>query len=505
MPTKQSKRTWALVATALTVAACGTRLPDEAFVQTGAGGTATGAQSATGTATGAAATGTAAAGTGATGTGAAAGATAAGGGAATGGGDGAAAPTDAGGGAAAEAGPNQASDVGVTETTIRIGTIVAENGVLGDAFKPAATGLRSWVEYVNAQGGIGGRNVELFTCDDREDRARTLECARQLVEQDQVFALIATNTRSLGGAATYLHEQGIPVLGNPINNSFYRFDNFFSIYGAQAPRDNETVGADGQLVFNTTIARFLRQELGGTRAAVFSYDIAESAQAGDAFQKGLELEGFTVDRFVVSFAAPSFDAAVADMQRNGTTIILDAMDEGANRRLCDAMERRSFTVAAKVSTIPLMGDSLGQNFGPACRPVTYVIGDSLPYTDTSVPFIAAYRDAMAQYQRGQELHQWGLEAWAMGQILQDYLVAAGPAPTRQGFMDTMNAFEGAAPAGIMTPTLQYHQDLSATTTRDCVSVSRWDDGVGTWVVGAAFPYCVDDAQVYYSPVAEQGT
>ncbi|MEY2418021.1 MAG: hypothetical protein QOG90_701, partial [Actinomycetota bacterium] len=30
-------------------------------------------------------------------------------------------------------GPNKASDVGVTEKTIAIGTIVAENGVLGDA------------------------------------------------------------------------------------------------------------------------------------------------------------------------------------------------------------------------------------------------------------------------------------------------------------------------------------------------------------------------------------
>ena len=31
----------------------------------------------------------------------------------------------------------------------------------------------------------------------------------------------------------------------------------------------------------------------------------------------------------------------------GTQVIVDAMDEGANRRLCDAMERRSFTVTAK--------------------------------------------------------------------------------------------------------------------------------------------------------------
>ncbi|HET7719055.1 MAG TPA: ABC transporter substrate-binding protein, partial [Acidimicrobiales bacterium] len=419
------------------------------------------------------------------------------------------APADPGGGGgegATPAGPNQASDVGVTETTLRIGTIVAENGVLGDTFAPAATGLRAWVEPVNAQGGIGGRTLELFTCDDREDRARVLECARQLVEQDQVFALIATNTRALGGAAQYLHDQGIPVLGNPINNSFYRFDNFFSVYGSPYPRNNQVAGFDGQLASYTTVPRFLREELGASRAAVFSYDVAESAQAGDFMQGGLEREGFTVDRYVVSFAAPSFDAPVAEMQRNGTTVILDAMDEGANRRLCDAMERRGFTVNAKVSTIVVMGDSLGENFGPACRPVTYILGDSIPYTDTSVPFIASYREAMGQYQRGQELHQWGLEAWVMGQMLQDYLVAAGPAPTRQGFMAALNALDGASPAGIMTPTIRYSgPPASAATVPDCIGASRWDDAAGGWVPAAPFPYCIPDAQQFFTPVAEQGT
>jgi branched-chain amino acid transport system substrate-binding protein len=501
----ETRRALALLVVLL-FAACGTRLPDEAFVATADGSTGAGGSSATGggsTTGGATSTGgDATAGGGGSTTG---GATSTGGdGTATGGTDAGTGPADAAGGGAA-AGPNEASDVGITETTIRIGSIVAENGVLGDTFAPAATGLRAWVEHINAQGGIGGRTVELSTCDDREDRARTLECARTLVEDDQVFALVATNTRALGGAAQYLADQGVPVLGNPINNSFYRYPNFYSVYGSPyGPRDGATVGAGGQLSYLSTQYRYFRTELGATTAAVFSYDVAESAQAGDLFEAALESEGFAVERYVVSFAAPSFDAAVADMQRAGTQVIVDAMDEGANRRLCDAMERRSFTVLAKVSTIPLMGDSLGQNFGDACRPVTYVPGDSLPYTDTSVPFIAAYRDAMAQYQRGKELHQWGLEAWAMAQMLQDYLVTAGPAPTRAGFMATLDAYDHASPAGVMTPSIQYTGDPGASTVADCISVARWDDGTGGWVSAASFPYCVADAHQVFVPAAEAG-
>ena len=90
----------------------------------------------------------------------------------------------------AVSGPNQACDIGITATTITLGNITAENGVLGDAFAPAVRGMRAWTAAINAKGGINGRKVILKTCDDREDRARDLACAQQLVERDKVFALV---------------------------------------------------------------------------------------------------------------------------------------------------------------------------------------------------------------------------------------------------------------------------------------------------------------------------
>lgn len=485
------------------LAGCGTRLPDEAFVQagtaTGVGGSAVSTPGAGPGGAGARTSTTVAGGEG----GGATASTAPGGAAPAPGAEGGGAGGGGGGG-----GPNQASDVGVTETTLRIGTIVAENGVLGDVFAPAVTGLRSWVEYVNAQGGIAGRTIELFTCDDREDRARTLECARRLVEQDQVFALVATNTRAMGGASTYLVEQGIPVLGNPINNAFNRFPNFYSVYGSPYPRDGGPVGHQNQLVSYSTIYRWFKDNLGVTKAAVFNYDIAESAQAGDFLVAGLEAEGFDVTRYAVSFAAPAFDAPVADMQRNGTEIVFDAMDTGANVRLCDAMARRNYSPRAKVSTIPVMGAEYGEQFNDSCRNVSYVPGDSRPFTDTSHPFVAAFQEGMQRYQRGKQLHQWALESWLMGQMLQDALVAMGPAPTRDGFEQHLRSLRSSDIGGVMTPTIQWvpnEPPFTQPRVRDCIGISKWDDGAGGWVAATSFPYCIDDAIQYFTPVAEQGT
>ncbi|HVT75582.1 MAG TPA: ABC transporter substrate-binding protein, partial [Acidimicrobiales bacterium] len=223
--------------------------------------------------------------------------------------------------------PNKASDVGVTATSITLGTIVAENGVLGDAFAPTARGMRAGAAYMNAHGGIHGRQIDLKTCDDREDRNRDLQCAQQLVEHDKVFALVATNSRAFGGSAQYLADHEIPVIGEPITNSFTRYPTMFSVYQNGYKRDGKTAGYNGQLVNTSGIYRWFKQNMNLTKAAVFDYDIDESKQAGQFMLKGLQLEGFSTTEYTVSFAAPSFDQAVADMQRQGTQIMFDAMDD----------------------------------------------------------------------------------------------------------------------------------------------------------------------------------
>ena len=193
---------------ALLLPACGTRLPNSAFVnagnksgsgisagdeggtdQSGNGGTAGDA----GTAGGATAGGTAggAAGAAAGKTGGAAGA--------------------AGGGAS---GPNTASDVGVTPTSIKIGNVTSVQGQFGpDAFSPSLYGLQAWANGVNARGGVSGRKVSIDTCDDRDTGDGNLACSQKLVDQDKVFVFLANNSQSSSRSAGFTNSKGVPDLG----------------------------------------------------------------------------------------------------------------------------------------------------------------------------------------------------------------------------------------------------------------------------------------------------
>ena len=488
------------LAALLVLAACGTRLPDEAFEETevlvGDEVAAEGTDGTDGTpaegADGAVATD---GGTGTDGTTGGDGGTAGG----TTGGDG-------GTGGGGPGGPNRASDTGVTATTITLGNITAESGFLGDAFAPAVRGLRAWVQATNAKGGIHGRQIVLKTCDDQENRSRVLQCARKLVEEDKVFALVATNTRAMGGASEYLQQKGVPVIGIPINNAFYRFSHFWSGYGSGYARDGKTVGYKGDLVSYSGLSRWFRQKLGVKKAAVVFYDIPESSQAGAFIRKGLELEGFTVQSYTVSFAAPNFDSAIADMERRGIEIVLDSLDEGANRRFCDRLEGRLDTMKAKVSTVVIQGQNIGKEYKEGCRNKVYVGGSTITYAATKVPEVAAFRSAYSKYQPGVELHQWALEAWMMATMVAEGIEKMGGAPTRKGLEDHLRGLKRYNARGLSVPFDYRTVDYSKPTGEDCFSVTRWQDSKGGWVdAGGKFPFCYPDAKIYSTPAAEDGT
>jgi len=106
------------------------------------------------------------------------------------------APAPAGGAPAAPGGkPNYASDVGVTADTIRIGTINMTSATR--SLGPALAGVQEQnldaaVKYINRQGGVSGRKLQLVTCDDGGDIARGRACYEKL--KGNVFAMVPSLT-----------------------------------------------------------------------------------------------------------------------------------------------------------------------------------------------------------------------------------------------------------------------------------------------------------------------
>lgn len=120
-------------------------------------------------------------------------------------------PTTTPGQTTAESGPNVVSQ-GVTDDTVKIGTISLVSGAFAFIGQPAYDGFRACVARLNAQGGVQGRQVEIIAYDDQYDAATGKATMERFVEQDKVFLLASLFGNIVEPSLDYLKEKGIPII-----------------------------------------------------------------------------------------------------------------------------------------------------------------------------------------------------------------------------------------------------------------------------------------------------
>ena len=78
--------------------------------------------------------------------------------------------------------------------TVRLGAILAVTGPNANLGTPEARTLQMMVEKVNASGGLSGKKVELLLRDSQGSPEKAISFAKQLIEEEQVLAIIGPST-----------------------------------------------------------------------------------------------------------------------------------------------------------------------------------------------------------------------------------------------------------------------------------------------------------------------
>jgi len=100
---------------------------------------------------------------------------------------------------------------GVTDDSIVLGSHQPLTGPAAPGYLAVSQGARAVFDYVNAQGGIHGRQIDYRVEDDAYDPAQTIDVTRQLVIEDEIFAMVGgLGTPTHGGVIDYLNEEGVP-------------------------------------------------------------------------------------------------------------------------------------------------------------------------------------------------------------------------------------------------------------------------------------------------------
>jgi branched-chain amino acid transport system substrate-binding protein len=92
--------------------------------------------------------------------------------------------------------------------TIKVGAILAVTGPASFLGAPEAKTLQMLVDEINAKGGINGNKVELIIKDSGASPEKAVSFAKQLIDEEKVFAIIGPSTSGESMAIKNIAEEG---------------------------------------------------------------------------------------------------------------------------------------------------------------------------------------------------------------------------------------------------------------------------------------------------------
>jgi branched-chain amino acid transport system substrate-binding protein len=104
-----------------------------------------------------------------------------------------------------------ASAPGITKSQILIGSHQPLTGPAAPGYSEIAPAANAYFQYVNAHGGVNGRKIKYTYLDDGYDPSKTASVVRQLVLQDNVYAIFnGLGTPTHLAVVKYLNSAKIP-------------------------------------------------------------------------------------------------------------------------------------------------------------------------------------------------------------------------------------------------------------------------------------------------------
>lgn len=164
---------------------------------------------------------------------------------------------------------------GVTHDRILLGQAAAFSGPAAQLGIQMRNGIKAYLDYVNQNGGVHGRKLELITEDDRYEASVAPAASKKLIGEHKVFALLGYVGTPTGAAHLPVVTQAkVPLVGmftgaEILRDPFNRY-----VFHVRASYYDETEKIVEQVLFT-----------GGKKIAVFY----QADNYGEAGRKGTEI------------------------------------------------------------------------------------------------------------------------------------------------------------------------------------------------------------------------
>ena len=322
---------------------------------------------------------------------------------------------------------DEAGNPGVSADQVLFGQSAAFSGraqELGDSMR---LGIEAAFHEVNQAGGVHGRMLELKTSDDRYEPGYAVQSTKWLIEQEGVFALIgAVGTPTTRMSSPIAQDAGVPFIAPFTGAEFLRDPALDTVLNLRASYHQET---------EEIIAR-LTEDLGITRIGVFYQDDAfgQDGLAGVRMalqRRGMEPVGaWHYERNTGAV----IEATLSIIEANPEAVIMIGTQDAVATTI-KLVNRDIRPVFVTISFVG--GNALAKSLEEEGEGVyaTQVV----PFPeDGSIPVVARYHAALANYSPEAEPGFVSLEGYLAGRLAIFGLEACGPELSRQCFINALH-------------------------------------------------------------------
>ena len=317
---------------------------------------------------------------------------------------------------------------GVTDTEIRIGGAHDLSGVFAAVSTPAVNGANLYIDMVNANGGVHGRQIRYIVEDHGYQLPRATQAYNKLIERDEVFAMLLNLGTPMNLAHYPLMERrGVPninpltaaraILPEPPGLNFSAFSSYY---------DQMQQGVE-----------YLHQETGATNVCSmylpteFGEEIVQGTR--DAVERlGLTFAGETTHRP----DEQDFVGALSRLRADGCQIITMAVGVRAGITIVGTAKRLGWEDVSFLASSAGFLEAVAMVPGGVTDGLYAAAGwvDLIARADQPAPaeFMAAYE---ARY--GHAAGGFAMLGYTAAQQMVEALEAAGRDLTVEGFVQGM--------------------------------------------------------------------
>ena len=328
----------------------------------------------------------------------------------------------------------EAQDVpGITDTTVTVGTHQPLTGPAAAGYASISPATKAYFDYVNANGGVHGRTIEYSVKDDGYNPANTQSVVRELVLQDEVFAILGgLGTPPHSSVLDFLNDNEVPDLfvasGSPTWNQPEKYP---YTYGFMQDYDTEA----------KVLATYVQEEFPDATYCLFGQDDDFGSDFKTGLESALGSDGLASSQ-VYSTANTDVAAQISAMQAAGCEVNFLASING--------FSAQAIGTAAKLGYFPKWAASsaggdyntlssyLGENTDKLLE--GFISANYLPsYSDTDDEWTAKFSEINTEYNPGAEFDGNTIFGMSLGYLFVEALKEAGENPTRESLLEALES------------------------------------------------------------------